>query len=812
MSIPDLNHLESLMAEWESLSEMERSGWLQRLRDSNEEDWKVFVRMSGGRENTRIESMSRRLWQSLDLEAGRVGDSVHQYIIRNVVDGGGMGVVYQAWDQRLNRMVALKFLSQHERHEGDALDRFMREARASAALDHPNICGIFEVERAEDGSPFFAMPWYDGHTVAELLEHGPLSIDLARSILRQTALGLQHAHQHGLIHCDIKPGNLFVTTEGRLKILDFGIVQLAGLHQEESSGPTMGTLPYMSPEQLDGKRCTELSDLWSLGVVAFEMAAGTKPFAGANRTHIVESIASGPPPLPKTVPLPYARITEQLLKQNPDDRPLKAETVVDMLDDQPTNHAWRWMTATVAILLMLLWMFGPWKSGEGTTQVVEVAPFQIESPRIDSGLVAGMYESVIQRAGHLPGISVRKAAREPLQTDATEGAHWLFSGRFVEDGEMDEVVMLLIDRVTGEQVSTITLPIEPGAWVGLDTDIVGVLEEQLERERQLDHEVASQLPEQVDPLAFEHYLRGLGLMSLRTPGSIVQASSEFDQATAHDPDFAAAFASLGEALALSAGTGYAPQQGTTVMMQAEAAVDRALDLDSTNARAHFTKGFILHEHHWNWSEASGHFETAIRLNPSNAEAHHLYATHLAELGDLDSALQIQNRARTLSPGTPIYHANYAQLLFLDRRYTEVLSFLDRLDSILSNFYIARIWMAWSLLELGREDDAALAIAKLRSDLGPQPLVVCLEGLLLARQGYREASVETADQIARTSPTLAAAVHIEHGNTERAMDLLEEGLNMRDVYLTIIGVWPGADPVRSDPRFISVLERMNLGGD
>lgn len=280
----------------------------------------------------------------------------------------------------------------------------------------------------------------------------------------------------------------------------------------------------------------------------------------------------------------------------------------------------------------------------------------------------------------------------------------------------------------------------------------------------------------------------------------------------HDPDYGAAFASLAEALALEASSGYSSVQGTTGMLQAEAAADRALDLDPLNPKAHFTKAFILHEYHWQWEEAARHFEEALALNPSNAEALHLYATHLAEVGNLDEALVMQNRARTLSPGTPIYHANYAQLLFMDRRYEEVLDYLDRLDPVLAEFYIARIWRCWALVETGRLEEAELLVNVLHQALGPQPLVLSLKGILMARLGRLEESQDLANQIESTSPTLAAAIYLELRDADRALTLLNHGFEIRDSYLTTIGSWPGTDPVRSDPRFTALLERMNLNGE
>lgn len=809
MSAPDLEYLEQLLEEWESIEEDQREAWLEALRASHESTWAVFKRMVGRTGQTRVESISRRMWTSLDMEAGRIGQSIHQYSIRNVVDGGGMGIVYQAWDRRLNRMVALKFLRQDDLDSDEAIERFIKEARASAALDHPNICGIFEVEKAPDGAPFFAMPWYDGHTVAELLDQGPLSPDVCRSVLSQTAQGLRHAHQHGLVHCDIKPGNLFVTTEGRVKILDFGIVQLVENRGETSGGAIMGTLPYMCPQRLGGQPCTAQSDLWSLGVVGYEMLTGEKPFPGSDRQGLQQEIITGPAKLPSRTPVDLRRLVEALLEQDPEDRPDSAEWVSDLLERQPASSQWKRVMPAAAVLLVVLWVFGTQWFGNDELQILELEPFRIESSDVDSGLASGLHESLMLRAGQLPDISIRRGSSADDPSDTSIDPTWRLGGSFGPDSRLD---LVLMDVTLSEPVWRASMPYDSASWVGLEQAIMEQLSERLEVERQLDTEVALARPAAIDEAAFEHYLRGLNLLSQRTPGQLELAIFEFQEATMHDPDYGAAFASLAEALALDASSGYAETQGTTGMLQAESAADRALELDPLNPTAHFTKGFILHEYHWQWSEAAGHFEEALALNPSNAEALHLYATHLAEMGDLKKALVMQNRARSLSPGTPIYHANYAQLLFMDRRYEEVLEYLDRLDPVLAEFYIARLWRSWALVESGRLDEAEVAVEQLSRVLGPNPLVLCLKGILMARMDREGASRELALQIESTSPTLAAAVHLELRDTDRALTLLDRGFEIRDAYLTIIGSWPGTDPVRTDPRFVALLERMNLSGE
>ena len=246
------------------------------------------------------------------------------YRILELAGGGGMGVVYKAEDLRLARTVALKFLPPELTRDPDAKSRFLQEARAASALDHPNICTIHEVGETDDGQLYLAMPFYDGETLRKRIERGPLPIDEAVDIAEQIARGLAKAHRGGIVHRDIKPANLMVTSDGVVKILDFGLAKLAGAAAITRTGSSVGTPAYMSPEQSRGEEVDHRTDLWSLGVVLYEMVAGRRPFRGEHEQAILYSLLhEEPKPLAELrpeAPPELERIVEGLLAKDPAQR------------------------------------------------------------------------------------------------------------------------------------------------------------------------------------------------------------------------------------------------------------------------------------------------------------------------------------------------------------------------------------------------------------------------------------------------------------------------------------------------------------
>ncbi len=261
-----------------------------------------------------------------------IGRTISHYRILEKIGGGGMGVVYKAEDTKLKRMVALKFLPQDLTRKEHAKQRFIREAQNASSLDHPNICNIHEIDETDDGQLFISMTYYEGETLQKKIERGPLHIEQAIAITIQVAQGLFKAHSKKIIHRDIKPGNIFITEEGHVKILDFGLAKLTGTTKITKEGATTGTIAYMSPEQARGKDVDEKSDIWSLGVVLYEMLTGTVPFKGENWRVTLYSILNTQPEsikqLRKDIPEALEDVVEQMMQKDTKSRYQDTTTLI----------------------------------------------------------------------------------------------------------------------------------------------------------------------------------------------------------------------------------------------------------------------------------------------------------------------------------------------------------------------------------------------------------------------------------------------------------------------------------------------------
>ena len=250
-----------------------------------------------------------------------IGETISHYRVISEIGAGGMGVVYKAEDLRLGRFVALKFLPTQLVRDEDARRRLFAEARAASSLDHPNVCTIYDVEELPDGRVFLAMAFCDGETLKERLERGVIPTTEAVRLAAQVARGLARAHQAGIVHRDVKPGNIMVTTDGDAKLLDFGIAKASGGVDMTRTGTTVGTVAYMAPEHVRGGTADARSDVWSLGVVLYEMLAGRHPFTGGDDYELLTAIVERPvPPLPSGVTPPLAGIVSRALDRNPSRR------------------------------------------------------------------------------------------------------------------------------------------------------------------------------------------------------------------------------------------------------------------------------------------------------------------------------------------------------------------------------------------------------------------------------------------------------------------------------------------------------------
>jgi serine/threonine protein kinase/tetratricopeptide (TPR) repeat protein len=783
-----------------------------------------------------------------------IGRTVSRYKVLSKLGGGGMGVVYEAEDTELGRRVAVKFLPDDLTESPDALDRFKREARAASALNHPHICTVYDVG-VDDGKPFLVMERMQGRTLKATIEGRPLPIEKVVALGEQLADALDVAHRAGIVHRDLKPANLFVTERGEAKILDFGLAKM-GMPQSSalvpdpltvadehltSPGTTLGTVAYMSPEQARGEPLDDRSDLFSLGVVLYEMATGQPPFTGSTLAMIFDGILHRevPPPsrLNPEVPPELDSIILGALEKERDLRVQSAAELRAALGRlrgrsaasrvpsatirRPVHQSRHGLLAALGIAALVASIAVAWilfvRRGEmppSEIASIAVLPFVDMSEARDQEYFSdGLSEELLDVLAKISQLRVIgrtssfqfKGKNEDLRVIASKlGVDHLLEGSVRKDGTHLRITAQLIRASDGSHVWSETY----------DRTLDDVFKVQDEIARAVGQAMKVTFfpggparSASVNGEAHDGYLEGKYLIRRRTKDDYEKAILSFNKALGADRGFAPAWAGLAWVYALQAGLGLIPAESGS--SQARDAAQRALGLDPNLVEAHTAMVYILTGYNWDWVGAETEVRQVLALDAGNADALYSAGILARTLGRFDEAIGFYHQAMARDPLNPGVHNNLGLALYYAGRLPEAEEELRKLLELRPGIAAGHVHLGKVLLARGRPEDALASIEKESSEAWRMIGLPIAYHALGRRTESDSALRELTQKFADDWAYQIAEVHAFRGEIDEAFAWLDRAYAQRDGGFSEMKGDPLLKNLEGDPRYQAFLRRMKL---
>ena len=773
-----------------------------------------------------------------------------------------MGEVYLAEDTKLGRKVAIKVLPPESAENPNANKRLLREAQAAATLDHPQICAIYEVGH-EGSRSFIVMQYIEGETLAERIERKPLELIESARLAEQIADALNEAHSHGIIHRDLKPMNVMITSRGQAKLMDFGLAKLVegenGVlgsqvqtrSQLTSPGSVVGTVPYMSPEQVRGEDLDARSDLFSLGTVMYEMITGSCPFSAKTGAEIIGAILLTQPPALSTcapgTPAEAERIVNKLLTKEKSDRYQTAtealadlEWLIEELEfaaklgrSGHLNSSSGVGTAVITPVLPASQPASQSASTETSSAVRKRRPKAIDSlavmPLLNASndpemeyLSDGITESIINKLAQVPRLRVMARASifrykgrdfDPQQIGRELNVRAVLTGRVMQRGERLVISIELSDaedgrHIWGEQYNRTSTDI-----FELEDEISRVISEQL-RLKLTPRERKQMTRRYTDnPDVYKLYLNGRYYYNKFTAEGMQKAIAFYRQAIAMEPAYAPAYAGLSDTFVTMWWYGFVSPDDA--VPHARAATMRALEIDDKLSEAHTALGRIRQCYDWQWTEAEKEFKRAIKLNPNSSDAHLAYATFLGSMRRFDEARAEGKLTLELDPLSLISNLTLGwTLYYFTREYDQAIEHGRKMLEMEPTFFGAH-WLISASLNLKGEFEEALVSHQQAIALGGGSHVLAGLGSVYARWGKRDEALKVIEQLKNLMKETyvpayqVAMVYAFLGDKDSAFEWLEKAYEERNGTLAYLKTDCAMDNLNGDPRLADLMQRLGL---
>ncbi len=786
------------------------------------------------------------------LKRGRVfGD---RYEVIEELGEGGMGIVYKVFDRKIEEKVALKVLAPEIAGDEKTIERFRNELKLARKVSHRNVCRMYDLSE-EEKTPFITMEFVPGENLKSLIRRvGQLSKVKAISIAKQVCEGLAEAHRLGVVHRDLKPQNIMVDSEGNARIMDFGIARSIRTKSITETGMIIGTPEYMSPEQVEGVETDHQSDLYSLGVILFEMLTGRVPFRGETPLSVILKHKTEQPPDPRKFDenIPIA-ISRMILKCMEKDKKKRYQTANALLDDLIEIEKGMTTTRTVEIerigkkakkkairkraiyalsailviamtAVVLFFYPGVFKSERQAMNSIAVLPLKNLSGISTQDYISdGMTESLISNLAKIEALERVISSTSVMQYKETTKSLPEIARELGVDAVVEGSVMVSNNRVR-VSVQLIEARTDRNIWSNsYEKDLRDILALQSDLARAIAREIkiivtpAEQarlsVTHPVDPEAFQLVLRARSHWNKRTEEDLTRAKELFEQAIDKDPSYALAYAGLADAYNMLASYYFIP--ASEAYPKAREAAQKALELDENIAEAYTSLAWVKYRHDGDWFGAETDYNWAIGLNPNYAIAHHWYGALLRDMGRFDEALTQIERARDLNPFSPAINTSLGYLYFFARQYDQALTQCRQTLQQDPEFHWAYDVMALSHLQRGESKEAleelkqALALSASSLDYK------CHLAQAYAQAGLISEAQNVLDELLREAETNhvpfheIAMIYQALGQKERAISFLERASDVQPSILNAVKMDPRWDGFRMDPFYEEILEKIGM---